>query len=105
MKIFLTLKKTNLYLAFKKVNSIPTLPKKVDNYMNHIFVRIGRVIGGICFLLILSKNYTSLPPVFHKIVLTLGLLHAIHMIIIMSIKLVYSIYIFKYKPELFEVRN
>ena len=46
----------NLKLGNIKVYKTPTLPNQVINFNKNIFVRIFRVIGGICLLLTLTKN-------------------------------------------------
>ena len=53
--------KNSIYLGIMKGYSIPTLPVSVEKFYNHIFVRIFRVIGGISFLLLVTKLYLKLP--------------------------------------------
>jgi predicted small integral membrane protein len=45
--------------------SISTLPISVEIFYNNISVRIFRVIGGISFLMVVSKTYLNLPENLH----------------------------------------
>ena len=53
------------YRGIKKGLEVPTLPDNIYKAYNHIFVRIFRVIGGICLLLVLSQKYTVFPNFMH----------------------------------------
>lgn len=53
------------YRGIKKGLEVPTLPDNINKVYNHVFVRIFRVIGGVCFLLVLSQKYTIFPNFLH----------------------------------------
>ena len=53
--------KNAFYLGFIRAYSLPTLPAKLELFYNNIFVRIFRFIGGLAFLLIVTKTYLILP--------------------------------------------
>lgn len=48
-----------------KAYSIPTLPVKIENYYNNVFVIIFRAIGGISVIMVLTKFYLNLPEYLH----------------------------------------
>lgn len=94
-----------IILAFKKVNTIPTLPLKIEELHTHIFTRIFRFIGGLCVLLNLTKYYEIFPQFFLFINLIYSVIQMLFIITNLLIKMFYMIYIFIYKKELFEVIN
>ena len=49
-----------LLVGFKKGFSTPTLPPDILKIQAHPLIRILRFLGGISFLIILSKNYSSI---------------------------------------------
>ena len=71
--------------------SIPLLPPYIDKVYNYPLVRILRVIGGVSAILVLTKNYTSLPDFLGWIVLVLGIIQLIQIVIISIIKVIYGI--------------
>lgn len=97
--------KNSVYLGIRKAYSIPTLPPKVETLYNHIFFRIFRVIGGTCFLLIVTKFYLNLPEILQLFCTIIGSIQITQVIIIFLIKFCYGIYTLIYKKEIFEVRN
>ena len=99
--------KNSFYLGIQRAYIIPTLPLRVENYYNHIFVRIFRVLGGISFLMLVTKPdlYLQLPEICHFFFTIIASIHVTQVIIIFIIKTVYSLYTLIYKREKFEVRN
>ena len=95
----------NLLLGFKKAYSISFLPPKVEYFHNLLLVRIFRVIGGVCIMLILTGKYTLILEQLQILVFIFAFIHITTIIIIQIIKVVYGLYIFIKKPELFEVRS
>ena len=93
----------NLLLGFKKAYSISFLPPKVEYIHNLLLVRIFRVIGGVCIMLILTGKYTLILEQLQILVFIFAFIHITTIIIIQIIKVVYGLYIFIKKPELFEV--
>ena len=47
---------SNIKSGIIKVYNTPTLPAHIENINKNIFVRIFRVLGGVCLLLILSQR-------------------------------------------------
>lgn len=84
--------KKDIIIGIKHAWNIPTLPSNIENFHNHIFTRIFRVIGGMSIVAILSERaklylYPSevLWPLYY-LILFFGLLHIIYIIIIKIIK-------------------
>ena len=95
----------NIYLGLEKALTLRKLPLSVYKIHNHLIYRILRVIGGICFLLMISKISNQFPFEISIIINILGVIHTIQMTIIIIIKTIYVFYIIIYKPELLEVRD
>src|ERR1700719_801239 len=83
----------NLKIGIIKVYNTPTLPDKVLNFNKNIFVRIFRIIGGICLLLTLSKNLFSLNINIIYLVIFIDFLFLIYQffLIVYRIKNIYKI--------------
>lgn len=99
------IKKNSFYLGFERAYNVPLLPDKYSEFLNHVFTRIFRVIGGVCYILYITKFYLQFPSFLHKIILLLGILQIMQIIITMNIKLIYGVYTLIKKPGKFEVRN
>jgi hypothetical protein len=50
-----------LFLGFKKGYLTPTLPDEIIKFQLHPLIRILRFLGGIAFILIVSKSYLNYP--------------------------------------------
>lgn len=96
---------TSLFKAIHKVWTLPKLPIKLNKFYNHIIIRIFRVLGGICFIIMLSQSYTDWPFYFKNLIDILATIQIIQMVIFGFIKAIYAIYIVIYHPQLLEVRN
>lgn len=115
----------NIILSIKHAYNIPTLPKKLNIFYEHIFTRIFRFLGGASVLITLIasqgalalevfdlQNYlvSSLPNeivtdiIIYSIFLLASLFIIFH-IVINIIKIIYGIYLLRKKPEIFEIRN
>lgn len=99
------LNKNSIYLGLKKGISIPNLPNKINKFYSNIYIRILRVFGGICLLLVLTQQYSIFPKNLHKIIIIIGFIQSIQIILILIIKIIYGVYTLKYKSKDFEVRN
>ena len=95
----------NLKLAFKKAYSISLLPAKVESFHSSIPVRIFRVIGGICLLLVLTGNYHIFYKEFQFLIMGIALLHSFLIIGISLIKFFYGLYIIIKRPDLFKIKD
>ena len=95
----------NIILAFKKANSISLLPRKIEVYYNYLYMRIFRVLGGICLVLVLTGKYSLFGEEIHIFIFILALIQSFLIIIINLIKFFYGLYIIIKKPNIFEVRN
>lgn len=99
------LDRSSFVKGIKKGYSVSTLPVKLEKFYNHIFIRILRVIGGICFVILVTKLYLNLPENLHLIIIIISAIQITQIIIILIIKIFYGIYKLLYKKEEFEVRN
>lgn len=97
--------KNSIILGFKKAYSISLLPPKIEKFYSNIYVRILRVIGGICFLLTITKYFVLFPDFLHLFIFIFAIFQGVQIFILYLIKFCYGIYIIMYRPELYEVRN
>ena len=95
----------NVSLAFKKAYSISLLPARVEVFYSSLVLRIFRVIGGSCLVLVLTGKYTVFYKEIQIIILFFSLLHSILLTFIVIIRFFYGLYVIIKKPEVFEVRN
>jgi hypothetical protein len=95
----------NLKLGIIKAYHIPMLPENVLIFYNNPFIRMLRVIGGLCVLLVLTKKYVLLPFPLNYFSLVFAVIQLFQIIIISIIKIVYSIKKLRKNPEEFEIRN
>ena len=65
----------------KKAYSISFLPPKVEYYHNLLLIRIFRVIGGICIILILTGKYTLILEQLQILVFIFAFIHITTIII------------------------
>ena len=91
--------------GFLKAYHLPLLPDYINNLYNNIFLRIFRVIGGICVVVVLTKKYIILAYPLKWIVLVIAFFQLLLIVVIAIVKLVYGIRRILYHPEDFEVRN
>ncbi len=98
-KVFKSLK-----LGIIKAYHIPNLPENVYNFYNHIFMRIFRVIGGLCVYFTFFNKLTDVKIVKY-IILVIAIIQLTLIFIITMYKIVYSIKKLINNPEEFEVRN
>ena len=99
------IQKNSTYLGIKKGLSMSLLPAKVEKFYSNIFIRILRFIGGISFLIVISKIYLNLPENLHLFIIIIASIQITQIIIILIIKIFYGIYTLIYKKDKFEVRN
>jgi hypothetical protein len=97
--------KHSIFLGFIRAYNIPTLPATVELFYSHIFVRIGRFIGGLSFVLIVTKLYLVLPGFLHLFLAILASIQITQIIIILIIKILFGLYTLFFKSEKFEIRN
>ena len=110
MKIFkqinkITPRRGDIYLGFRKAYDISLLPRRVELIYTSYVIRILRVIGGFCMVLVLTGKYSLFVKELHILIFIAALLQSILISIIFIIKFVYGLYIIIKKPEIFEVRN
>jgi hypothetical protein len=96
--------KSNM-LCIKKGYNIPIYPEIVNSFYNLLIIRVFRVIGGICLIIIFLEKYTNFPEYFKYLIFFIGLSHLLSVIIIFLIKIFYGIYKLIYHSNEFEVRN
>ena len=94
---------TNIYLGLRKAWLIPKLPPIILKYYNNNLIKAIRVMGGICFILMISKNSALFSLNIKWFIDILGFLHILHISIILIIKIIYVFYILKYRSELLNV--
>lgn len=104
-KHFNSLKNTSFYKGVHKVWSLPKLPLQLNKFYNNIIVRALRVLGGICFIIMVSQIYNDWPIYFKSFIDILATIQIIQMVLFGFIKAIYAIYILIYYPELLEIRN
>jgi len=98
--------KNSFVLGLKKGLSIPTLPPKINQLYYNPLMRIFRVIGGICILLVLTNQFLIFSyKIIRFTILFIASIHAIFIVIIFIIKIVYSIYTLIVKSKEFEIRK
>jgi hypothetical protein len=105
----------NIILGIKHAYNIPSLPKKLNKFYDHIFTRIFRFLGGASVLITIIKAIENieLQTYFNEIIseiitystILLASIFIIFHIVINIIKIIYGIYLLRKKPEIFEVRN
>jgi len=69
----------------------PMMPASVLSFHNKLIVRIFRVLGGLCILMVLSKKYSLFYFPLNYIILTLSFFHIFYILIIIIIKIIYGI--------------
>jgi hypothetical protein len=101
--------KNSFFLGAQRAYIIPTLPLSVENFNNHIFVRILRVLGGISFFIFMLGTRPDFGLQIHNyfkfFVSILASFHITYVIIIFIIRIIYSMYTLISQREKFEVRN
>ena len=73
---------TRLAIGLKKGYNTPTLPENILKIQQHPLIRILRVLGGLSFLFLLSKNHLNFHISFLYIAMLFMLLFTIYHIII-----------------------
>lgn len=98
---------TPLFKALHKVWTLPKLPPygRLNKFYNNIFVRAFRVIGGICFILMVSHIYIDWPLSIKLFIDIIATIQIMQMFVFGFIKGFYAAYILIYYPQLLEVRN
>lgn len=111
---FIKVKINNIKIKFRyndikiglvKGFSLPLLPRNVENILNKPIIRILRVIGGFCAVLVITGKYKLLPSEMHIPLIIMGLLQLIQINIVSIIKIIYGLKRLIKHPEDFEVRN
>ena len=95
----------SIIIGIKKGLNIDTLPIKVRNFIDKPIVRLLRVIGGICLLMVLYNSYNAFYLPLNYFILVMGVGHAFFFVIITFIKSFYSLHKIIFKKEEFEVRK
>ena len=95
----------SLFKAINKVYSLPKLPMQLNKFYNHIIIRAFRVLGGICFFIMISQVYNDWPIYFKYFIDIIATIQIIQMVLFGFIKAIYALYILIYHPELLKIRN
>lgn len=90
-------------LGLIKVYQTPTLPAHIISLNNYIFMRIFRVIGGICLLLTLSKKIFDFNEYIVYLVIVINLLFLIYQFILLLYRIINIYKILK--SDQLDVRN
>lgn len=86
-----------------KVYKTPTLPNHIIEFNHNIFVRIFRVLGGICLLLTLSKKVFQFNEYIIYLVIFINLMFLIYQFVLLIYRM---INIFKIlKSDKLDIRN
>lgn len=105
-KHFNSFKNTSFYKGVKKGYSIELLPNSIKNYYYNTFNKIFRITGGLFTILVISNLHLYLNFFFiDYIIMFISLLFLLQVFIINVIRIIYGIYLFIYKKEVFEVKN
>jgi hypothetical protein len=94
----------NIKKGIIKGYNIPLLPNFINKWYSNPLIRVLRVLGGICAILALTKNYLYLPQYLQRVVLIIGILQLIQIVIISIIKIIYGVNKLINNPKDFEVR-
>ena len=105
LKKNLNVSTNNVVLGFKKAYSISLLPQRVENFFSSFFMRIFRVLGGACLVLVITGRHAVFYKELQMFILFFALIQSILIVIINLIKFFYGLYIITKKPNVFEVRN
>ena len=97
--------KNSFVLGIEKGFNMPTIPPRIEAFYYHPFMRIFRVIGGICLILVLTKKYIIFYANLHFFILIIAAIHITLIVIILNIRVIFGIYTLIYKKKDFEVRN
>jgi len=105
----------DIILGIKHAWGIPSLPQNISDLYSHIFTRIFRFIGGVTVLITVTKGYDSIQlhnyfnGILCDIITTSTYFYAsifiVFTVIINLIRIIYTIFLFIKKPEIFEIRN
>ena len=95
----------DIKLGVLKGWSMPTLPPKIVKFYSNVWVRIFRVIGGICLGLTITKKFVIFPYPLDYLIAFLGLFQIFQIIVISCIKSVYSLNKILFHPEEFEIKK
>lgn len=90
-------------VGFKKGYNTPTLPENIIKVQSYFLIRIIRFLGGLSFLLILSKNYLNYPMYLLYISMFFSILFTIYHFIITYYRITHIIKILK--SDQFDIRN
>jgi hypothetical protein len=92
-----------IFIGFKKGYQTPTLPDHILKITNYPIIRILRFLGGLSFLLILSKNYLNYPIIVLYLAMFIATIYTIYHFIISYFKIKHIIKILR-SDEL-DIRN
>ena len=84
-----------LFIGFKKGYLTPTLPDNIIKFQSHPIIRIIRFLGGLSFLIIVSKSYLNSSYYVLYFAMFFVLILTIYHIIISYYRIKYIIEILK----------
>ena len=106
LNIVTKLKKTSFAQGVIKGFNVDLLPNSVKFYYHSSGNRIFRVTGGLFTIAIVSKLHLHFDFLYiNYIMMFISLLFLVQLLIINIIRIIYGIYIFLYKKEVYQVRN
>ena len=93
----------SLLKGFKKAYEIPTLPDNIIKLTMHPTIRIFRVIGGLSFLIMISKTHLNYPNYVFYLVIIISIFFTLYHFYLSYHRIKYFIKIMK--SDKLEVRN
>lgn len=105
-KHYNNLKDTSFYKGVKKGYSIELLPGFIKKYYHNRFNKLFRIVGGIFTILVVSNMHLYLNFFFiDYMIMFISVLFLLQVLILNVIRMIYGIYLFIYKREVFQVKN
>ena len=101
--MFLINSSKSFYKGFQIAYNMPTLPDHIIKFTMHPFIRIFRVISGISFLTMISKNNLHLNNYIYYIVIFISILFTIYHFYLVYHRIKHIIFLFK--SNALEIKN
>ena len=93
----------DLKIGIIKVYKTPTLPTHILNFNNNVFVRIFRVLGGICLLLTLSRVIFQYNEYFIYLVIIINIFFLLYQFVLIIYRIITIIKLLK--SDKLDIRN
>jgi hypothetical protein len=85
----------SLFIGAKEGWNLSTLPENKLKFHEHPYTRIFRVLGGICFLLIMTKKVLLFPKIFLYLIVLISLMHLSNINYIFISRWIHLIWLYK----------